>query len=185
MVFAGHETTANTLSWLLYLVSADNAVYTKLLDSIAEKPIEASLSNEYLKAVIHEAMRLYPPAWMTDRVALADDEFDGFSFPKNTIIILFLYGLHHDKEHWKDNALFRPERFIEDAGLVRSKNFLPFGAGPRMCIGNNFAMMEMVFFLQLFLKEFTVKPAGQVPQMRPVLTLRPDKVMLNIVKIKA
>ncbi len=182
IVFAGHETTANTLAWLLYLISATPTVYNKLLSSIDKQSTLESLFDEYLKANIYEAMRIYPPAWMTDRVALADDQFEEYSYPKNTILVLFLYGLHHDKEFWKEHSIFKPERFLEDAGLVKSKNFIPFGVGPRMCIGNNFAMMEMTFFLQLFLKNFTITNTNQIPEMKPVITLRPDKVVLGISK---
>ena len=102
LVFAGHETTANTLSWLLYLLSANKEVLQKLTASFGESTIYECLHNEYLKATIDEAMRLYPAAWMTERVAIEDDEFEEFSFPKNTIIIPFFFGLHRDKSLWNE-----------------------------------------------------------------------------------
>ena len=130
-----------------------------------------------------EAMRLYPAAYVTERVALEDDAYEEFSFPKNTIIIPFFYGLHRDKNLWDDALKFLPERFIDDTTLAKSKNYFPFGAGPRMCIGNNFAMAEISFFIFSFLKKFSIKPSGQIPGMRPLITLRPDKVLLDIEKI--
>jgi cytochrome P450 len=180
LIFAGHETTANTLSWLLYLLSINKETVQKLTDSFKGSTIQECLNNEYLKATINEAMRLYPAAWMTERAAIEDDQFGQFSFPKNTIIISFFFGLHRSESLWPEPLKFKPERFISDASAIRSKNYFPFGAGPRMCIGNNFAMAEMSFFLFSFLKEFQIKPTEQIPEMKPLITLRPDKVLLNI-----
>ncbi|HEY1200419.1 MAG TPA: cytochrome P450, partial [Niastella sp.] len=143
LIFAGHETTANTLSWLLYLLANNQEVLEQLIASFAGKNIGECMSNEYLKATIHEGMRLYPAAWMTERVAVEDDQIGDFSFPAKTIIIPFFFGLHRDKNIWDNPLAFKPQRFITDPKLARSKYFFPFGAGPRMCIGNNFAMVEM------------------------------------------
>ncbi len=180
LIFAGHETTANTLSWLLYLLSTNKDTVQKLTNSFDDSTIYECLNNEYLKATINEVMRLYPAAWMTERVAIEDDEFEGFSFPKNTIIIPFFFGLHRDKKYWNEELKFCPERFIIDTKVVKSKNYFPFGAGPRMCIGNNFAIAEMSFFIFSFLKKFQIKSTGQIPDMKALITLRPDKVLLNI-----
>jgi len=184
LIFAGHETTANTLSWLLYLLSINKEVLQKLKDSLDGNTIQDCLNNEYLKATINEAMRLYPAAWMTERAALEDDRFEQFSFPQNTIIISFFFGLHRSEGLWEEPLKFTPERFISDSGIIKSKKYFPFGAGPRMCIGNNFAMAEMSFFLFAFLKEFQIKPTEQVPEMKPLITLRPDKVLLGVERNK-
>jgi cytochrome P450 len=180
LIFAGHETTANTLSWLLYLLSTNKKTVQKLTDSFEGSTIQECLNNEYLKATINEAMRLYPAAWMTERAALEDDEFGLFSFPKNTIIISFFFGLHRSESLWQEPLKFKPERFISDTSTIKPKNYFPFGAGPRMCIGNNFAMAEMSFFIFTFLKKFKIKPTGYTPEMKPLITLRPDKVLLSI-----
>ncbi|MET0634577.1 MAG: cytochrome P450 [Chitinophagaceae bacterium] len=180
LIFAGHETTANALSWILYLLANNKTALEKLRLEISSGTNADLLKNPWINAVINEAMRMYPPAWMTERVALQDDQFENYSYPKGTIIIPFFYGLHHNKERWTEASVFRPERFLEDEKPGRSKNFFPFGAGPRMCIGNNFAMAEMSFFLYAFFKKFDVSPAGNEPEMRPLITLRPDKVILNI-----
>ncbi len=180
LIFAGHETTANTLSWLLYLLSTNKETTQKLTDSFHDSTIHECLNNEYLKATINEAMRLYPAAWMTERVAIEDDKFEDYSFPKNTIIIPFFFGLHRDKNLWNKELNFVPERFLINNKVTKLKNYFPFGAGPRMCIGNNFAIAEMSFFIFSFLKKFKIEATGQIPEMKPLITLRPDNVILNI-----
>lgn len=180
LILAGHESTANSISWLLYLIASNSGPMQKLIASFKGSTIDSSLDNEYLKAVINEGMRLYPVLWSTDRVAIEDDQFEEFSFPKNTIIIAFFFGLHRNPALWDDALKFKPERFVNDPKLTKSKNFFPFGAGPRMCIGNNFAMAEMSFFVYAFLSEFEIKPTGQIPEIKPLLTMRPDKIILNI-----
>lgn len=185
LIFAGHETTANTLSWMLYLLSENEKVLQQLTSSFGTSTIHECLNNEYLKATINEVMRLYPAAWMTERVAIEDDTFDTFSFPKNTIIIPFFFGLHRNETLWDEALKFKPERFITDPKVAKSNKYFPFGAGPRMCIGNNFAMAEMSFFIFSFLQKFKITPTGQVPVMKPLITLRPDKVSLNIQHINA
>ena len=180
IIFAGHETTANTISWLLYLLSSNMEKLQKLTASLNSISILDTVNNEYVKASINEAMRLYPAAWMTERVAIEDDQFGNFSFPKNTIIIPFFFGLHRNKNLWDEALKFKPERFITDPKIFKSKNYFPFGAGPRMCIGNNFAMTEMSFFLYLFLNKFEINATGQIPEMKPLITLRPSKIILSI-----
>lgn len=183
LLFAGHETTATSLSWLLFQVAPERAIQEKLTKSIEQTDIYDSIRNEYLQAVINESMRLRPAAWMTDRVALADDRFGGFSFPKGTVVMPFFYGLHRNTDHWTDAGLFKPERFIDEQGKIRkSSAYFPFGAGPRMCIGNNFAMAEMSLVLHAFFTRFRIAATGQEPKMKPLMTLRPDKIILAIQK---
>jgi cytochrome P450 len=183
LIFAGHETTANTLSWLLYLLASNELVLQKLTTSLSATSPDGVLVNEYLRATINEGMRLYPAAWMTERVAIEDDKSGEYYFPKGTIIISYLFGLHRDQRFWKNASAFRPERFIDDPGLTRSKHYYPFGAGPRMCVGNNFAMVEMSFFLFSLFKQFQLQPTGLIPEMKARITLKPDKVVLNITRL--
>lgn len=184
LVFAGHETTANTLSWLLYLLAENPAVADSLKIATDGIYIFESPSSPFMNAVINEGMRLFPAAWMTDRMAIKDDRFGDYSFPAGTIIIPFFYGLHRDAASWEAPDRFLPERFMTETGAsAKPKNFLPFGAGPRMCIGNNFAMAEMSFFLYRFIRLFSVASTGQRPAPKPLLTLRPDKVVLNVQKM--
>ncbi len=181
LIFAGHETTANTLSWLLYLLSHHNEVLQKTVAEIDKITLKESAANNYLQAVINEGMRLYPAAWMTERATLKDDIFGDYSFPKDTIIIPFFFGMHRNKNYWHNADHFYPERFLNEEGQIKKmKHFFPFGAGPRMCIGNNFAMAEMAFFLHLFLSKFSISPVSQSPALKALITLRPSAILLNV-----
>jgi cytochrome P450 len=182
LIFAGHETTANTLAWLLYSVAANNGVQLQLRQAVNSCGINESTQHDYIKACINETMRLYPPAWIVERAAVSDDGFGEFTYPQNMLMVLFIYGLHHDKNFWPRAEDFYPERFTEQPDLVKSKYFYPFGAGPRMCIGNHFAMAEMSFFVHHFFTQYTVALTGQVPRKIPLLTLRPNAVRLVIQK---
>ena len=112
--------------------------------------------------------------------ALEDDVYNNHNIPKGTVIVSFYYGLHRDPKYWHAPAAFQPARFLGEAEKSTKKNFYPFGAGPRLCIGNNFAMAEMSIFLQAFLKRFDVLPGNTQPVIRPLVTLRPDRVELRI-----
>jgi cytochrome P450 len=184
LLIAGHETTANALSWTLYLLANHAHELEKLRNVTANLTPEQSATNDALNAVIKESMRLYPPAWISDRVALRDDGYNNFTFPKETIVILFYYGLHRDAKYWEHPNDFVPARFSKDlTDKERLKAYYPFGAGPRLCIGNNFAMAEMVVFLQAFIHRFNILPTGIIPQLKPLVTLRPDRVILNVSKL--
>jgi cytochrome P450 len=187
LLFAGHETTANTLSWILYLLANHPEVVEKLKSAIHNISIFESPGDEYINAVISEGMRMYPAAWMTDRVALKDDRFGAYNFPRDTIIIPFFYGLHHSKKYWIEENEFRPERFVFNDPLKskKIKNFFPFGAGPRMCIGNHFASMEMAIILHIFFSQFDVTPTEEIPEMWPLITLRPRRLFLNLKRVRS
>jgi cytochrome P450 len=179
LLIAGHETTANALSWTLYLLANHRTELDKLRGVTHDSDIRQTVSNLHLNAVINESMRLYPPAWISDRVALADDGFNDFTFPRDTIIILFYYGLHRDERYWELPDAFMPARFLKPE-KEKPKAFYPFGGGPRLCIGNSFAMGEMALFLQAFIHRFDIDPAGVVPVIKPLVTLRPDQVLLKV-----
>jgi cytochrome P450 len=182
LIFAGHETTANTLSWLLYLLASHPPMLQQLQSSLTETDFQDALTNERLKATISEGMRLYPAAWMTERVAISADSFGAYTFPAGTIIIPFFFGLHRDEQLWENASIFNPERFMSGEKATRPQNYFPFGAGPRMCVGNHFAMAEMCFFLHTFLTEFQIQSTGHIPTMKALISLRPDKVVLHIKK---
>lgn len=181
LLIAGHETTANALSFTLYLLACHPHEMERLKQATGGLSLQQCVTNDALAAVIKEGMRLYPPAWISDRVALHDDSFHQYTFPKDTIIILFYYGLHRDERYWKDPLLFMPERFMKASqDKERQKIYYPFGAGPRMCIGNNFAMAEMAIFLQAMIHTYEIRPGSVAPDLRPLITLRPNRVMLRI-----
>lgn len=180
LLFAGFETSSNVLSWLLYLLAKNEKSKDKLVASLKGTTIFESAQNEYLKATVNEGLRLYPAAWMTERITLEDDVFEEFKLPKDTHIMSFFYGLHRNEKYWKAPDEFQPERFLKDGKGIKRKAFFPFGVGPRMCIGNHFALAEITFFLYAFFEKFEVETTGQVPKMNPLLTLQPDKIILKI-----
>jgi cytochrome P450 len=184
VLIAGHETTANALSWTLYLLANNKEELNKLKQAGATLTLNEMVSNDALTSVIKESMRLYPPAWISDRVALQDDAYSNFTFPKKSIIILFFYGLHRDPKYWENPESFAPSRFAkENEDKRKPKAYYPFGGGPRLCIGNNFAMAEMAIFLQAMINGFEIEPTDQRPKSNPLITLRPDRIVLDIKKV--
>ena len=183
LIIAGHDTTANALSWTLYLLATHPDELKKLSQTTKDLSLKETVTNNLLNSVIKESMRLYPPAWISDRIALNDDSYGDLSFPKDTIIILFYYGLHRDPKHWNDPNEFKPERFATgNADKEKSKFYFPFGSGPRLCIGNNFAMAEMTIFLKSFVQKFHVAPTEVRPKLKPLVTLKPTSVVLEITR---
>jgi cytochrome P450 len=180
LIIAGHETTANALAWTLYLLANHPEEQEKLRRETASLGVEEAVLSDAIASIIKESMRLYPPAWISDRLSVGDDEFGSYYIPANTILVLFYYGLHRDVKHWKDPGSFRPDRFLKkNFDKDKSKSYYPFGAGPRLCIGNNFAMAEMAIFLQRFIPRFEVLPSHRKPRLIPLVTLKPDKILLT------
>lgn len=185
LIIAGHETTANALSFTLHLLAKHREQLLTLRDELKGLTPDQVVAHDHLSAVIKESMRLYPPAWVSDRVALRDDAYAHFNYAADTIIIIFYYGLHRDPRYWTDPESFLPERFFKNnPDKEKIKAYYPFGSGPRLCIGNNFAMAEMAISLQQFIHRFDVKPSGIDPVINPLVTLRPDRVILDISKLK-
>lgn len=185
LFIAGHETTGNALTWTLYLLANHPAELETLRHATKGISIQETVHHARLAAVINESMRLYPPAWISDRVSLEADTFNGYSFPKGTIIGIFYFGLHRSAKYWKDPLSFKPERFLAlDREKEKSKAYFPFGSGPRLCIGNNFAMAEMMLFVQAFISKFEMKGTGTTPRLRPLVTLRPEGVLLDVINVK-
>lgn len=182
MIFisAGHETTANSIAWLLYLLAANPEYQKKLYAIIKDQPVEAVANNVFLQAIIQEGMRLYTTTWSTQRVAIKADTFGEYTYPKGTVIVPFFFGLHRDKNLWKNALAFQPERFIDGEKIAKFKHFFPFGGGPRMCIGNHFALMEMGSFLVAFLKKYKIKTTEQLPDTIALITMSPDEVILSV-----
>ena len=129
----------------------------------------------YTLQVVQETMRLYPPAWVMDRVAAEDDEFQGQRIAKGTLFTLYLYGLHHHAGLWPAAEKFRPERFAADAQpSLPAYGYLPFGSGPRLCVGNYFALAELQLVLVQTLRQYRVGLVRtEVPPFSPLVMLRP------------
>lgn len=178
---AGHETACNILSWIFYLLQKHPEAVEKIkteFDTICPdgKPdFDQLLQLEYLMRVIFEAMRIYPPSWITGRIAKEDDEIGDFFIPKGARVIPFIYGLHHSEAHWDNPEEFDPERFTKEQMKTRHRfAHMPFGAGPRMCIGRNFAQLEMQMVILKFLKRYQFDLVeGQKIELLPAITLKP------------
>lgn len=189
---AGYETSANALSWILYLLTQHSDVLGKVRAEIREVqsrgPIDFDSVRQlrYLTQVIEESMRLYPPAWITDRVALADDRVKDMDIAKGTVVGVFIYGVHHSGRYYEAPEEFWPERMATEAKKGRHPfAFLPFGGGPRLCIGNHFAMLEMQLFLARILDQYDFVPvSGQLPPgLKPIITLHMDRrVRVNVTR---
>ncbi len=189
---AGHETTATALSWTWYLLCQHPEVYQKVqleVDSILQgrTPTYEDLARlPYCLQVFKEAMRLYPPAYLLSRRALCEVEIDGYQIPKNRVVLYAPYTLHRREEYFPEPEKFDPERFIpEREKQLPRYAYLPFGAGPRICIGMYFAMMEGHLLLATLAQRvnFSLVP-GQTIVPDPIhhLTLRPGGELKVLVK---
>ena len=186
IVLAGHETTANALTWAWVLLAQHPGAEAKLhaeLDAVlnGELPtLEHVKHLTYTEMVVKETLRLYPPIPEVARQALEDVPLGEYVIPKGTIVLLPIYTLHHDPRWFEDPDAFRPERFAEGARALPKGAYLPFGGGPRVCIGNAFAQLEATLLLATLAQRYRLRlehGAHVVPEA--TLTLRPkgDLVM--------
>lgn len=180
LFIAGHETTANALSWTFYLLAQHPQVEQKLvaeLQPYTTTPLTLPQLAQlpYLEMVIKESMRLYPPAWATTRIALEDFELGGYHIPKGSFLMTSMYAVHRDKRYWDEPDAFRPERFSpENEANIPKYAYFPFGGGPRVCVGNQFAMMEAQLILGTILQQYSLRLATNQPiTPQPLVTLRP------------
>ncbi|MBC3784024.1 cytochrome P450 [Spirosoma utsteinense] len=182
---AGHETTAVSMAWTLHLLTEHPAVLARLqaeaktvLGDKRTPPPDAFRALPYAMQVVQESLRLYPPAWIMSRLAIADDPIGPHTIPAGSTALVSPYLLHRDPASWPDPERFDPERFAPNtSGTLPSRHsyaYLPFGGGPRLCIGNQFALMEMQILLAMLVRTFSIFP---VPNQRinphPLITLRP------------
>ena len=178
LFIAGHETSASILSWIFYLLEQNPSSLAKvkqereLIAAGSKLSFDHLMQMEYLNQVINESLRLYPPSWITDRLALEDDHVAGFDIPKGALLIPFIYGVHHNEKYWPNHDQFIPERFTKEAKKGRHVYaHMPFGGGPRMCIGRNFALMQMqVIVLKMLEKyDFTLDPSQKIDLLPQVI----------------
>lgn len=180
LVLAGHETTANSLSFTFDLLARHPAAYRRLRAEAVEvlgdrDPTLADLGRmPYTKAVIEESLRLFPPAWVVERDALEADVVGGHPIPPGATVAVSPYILHRRADLWPDPEGFDPERFLHPDPARPKLAYMPFGAGPRTCIGNAFAMMEMQLVLPMIARRFRLElePHARV-ELDPSVTLRP------------
>ena len=173
---AGHETTANALSWTWYLLSKDPMVLRRLEAELAQVlsgrlPTAADLPQlSYTLALLQESMRLYPPAWMVARMPLADDEIGGYHIPAQSIVVMSQYVTHRHPDCWENPEGFDPERMASHPPPA----YFPFGGGPRVCIGNNFALLEARLVLATVAQRYRLELVpGHRIEPEPLVTLRP------------
>jgi cytochrome P450 len=191
LLVAGHETTACVLSWALYLLSR-----YPLVQELARREVAEVLGGErtgaitgrqlqgipYCRAVIMEAMRLYPPVWLIPREAIEPDQILGTAIRPGDGVLVSPYTLHRDPMSWDDPDRFRPERFLEDADHAGSdSSYLPFGAGPRKCIGHHLGMLEATTTLASLLRQFELRASGPDVGVTATLTLKFARVARVIV----
>lgn len=187
---AGHETSANALSWLFYLLAKHPAIQNQLRSELhtafqGKAPSMSSLKEApLLERVILETLRLYPPAYAVGREAQAADEILGFSIPRRSIVYISIYALHRDPEFWAHPQAFWPDHFLPETVKERPRlAFIPFGAGPRMCIGYQFAMLEMQILVALLVQHYEFLPAADYQaEKQALITLKPKDGMRLIVK---
>jgi cytochrome P450 len=181
LLVAGHETSSNALSWMFYLLSTRPDCLEKVRQEFDSIIGDAPLSYtdvprfEFTTQVISEALRLYPPFWMIDRMAVADDLAGDVAIPSGSTVIVFVYGAHHAPKYWQNPETFDPERFTKASEKLQPPfTYLPFGGGPRGCIGGNYAMLQILMILSVLLRryDFQLSP-GQTIEARPMVILRP------------
>lgn len=189
-LLAGQETTSLALTWTWYLLSQHAGAQRRLEEEIdvvleGRPPEYADLVNlPYTRMVVDESLRLYPPAWGFSRQAMADDELGGFHLPRGWLAFVIPYVLHRLPAFWQDAETFDPERFSPERSEDRPKFvYLPFGAGPRQCIGNQFALIEAQLTVATLAQTYRLH---LVPQHRvepwPLITLRPRFGMPMIIE---
>jgi enediyne biosynthesis protein E7 len=177
LLLAGHETTASTVGWTLDLVSRHPEVADRLHEEAVSvygerRPSYADLTDlRYTHMVLQEAMRLHPPVWILPRRAVAADEVGGYHVPAGAEVLICPYTLHRHPRYWPDPDHFDPERFDPDVPVNRPRYaHIPFGAGPRFCVGNHLGMMEAAFVISTLMRDLKLT---RVPGFR----VRPEPMM--------
>ncbi|WP_339889717.1 cytochrome P450 [uncultured Flavobacterium sp.] len=181
---AGHETTSNALTFICELLARNPDSQLKILEEIRNVKSESNeimywIKNaNYTKLVIEESMRLYPPAYFIDRVNIEEENFNGLTLPKGSNLLFSVYEIHRHPDFWNSPLEFIPERFLDEK-IKFSNNYFPFGAGPRMCIGNNFAMYEMILSIIALVEQFEIIEKREPIQIKPLITLKPFNAILE------
>ena len=189
---AGHETTAVSLCWSLYLLAKHPDVYRQVqseVDALADEPTVSDLPRlGTVLRVFKEALRMYPPLPLYSRDTLEDIVIGGYEIPAKTPILISPYATHHRPELWTDADRFDPDRFLPNADASRHRYaYIPFSAGPRICIGNHFALMEATLVLTTLLRtfEFSLEPGTEVlPEIDSALRPK-DGLFMNIRRRKS
>ena len=187
MILAGHETTATALFWALYLLALDPAIQQQVALEVQGADVDGALDIERLKftrAVLDETMRLYPPAFLIARAASGPDTIAGFPVRKNDAVLIAPWLLHRHEKLWRDPNAFIPQRFMTGTPPDRFA-YLPFGVGPRVCIGAHFALVEATLALAKMIGAFRVALADKEPVMPiGVVTTQPDRSQMFSITLR-
>lgn len=188
---AGHETTVNALSWTWYLLKQHTDSEAKLKEesikfALERTPVFEDLSAmDFGKQIMNESMRLYPPVPAISRLAINDDVIGGYEIKSNNVVAVNIIGVHYNPKHWQNPLEFKPERFKNFK--LKGENrfmFMPFGAGPRICIGNNFAMMEMQLINAMLSARVEMDLVSEDVKPLFMVTLKPNKpIMMHLKKV--
>ncbi len=179
MLIAGHDTSTALLAWVLHLLGVHPDVMARAraeVDAVlgAAEPTAANVEHlEYLDAVIKEALRLYPPIHVGNRIVADDAVIAGYELKAGTRLMASIYLTHRDERYWDAPAEFRPERFARDAERPAAFTYVPFGGGPRVCIGATFAQVEARVVLGRILQQFDLTSTGRRVHAYMGATLEP------------
>lgn len=179
---AGHETTSNALTFTCQLLAKNpnyqEKIYQENNGGETSDILEGLMQQQTTKQVLEESMRLYPPAYFIDRTNIKIDEFAGMHLPSGTPLLFSVIEIHRHKKYWENPLQFNPKRF-GGAPNEHSEYYFPFGAGPRMCIGNNFAMFEMQMVISQLLDGLRIVDQSAPIEIQPLITLRPKNAILK------
>lgn len=182
LIVAGHETTANALCYMFYELARNpnfmDAVQAELAEIGAASPYHQLGQMTYGKALVQETLRYYPPAWIIDRKALEADTVAGETLAPNSFVAISIYELHRNPTYWEQPERFDPKRFLKPPPPV----YIPFGAGPRMCIGNHFALFEMLEVLRQLAVNYQLKVPNKEPEQLGKITLQARTMLLELNK---
>ena len=182
---AGHETTANALTWTWYLLSQNPEAEAKLHQEI-DRVLEGQMPTfedvaqlKYTERVLAESMRLYPPAWAIGRLAINESEIGGYVVPKKSLVLMSQYVMHRDPRYFREPLRFDPDRWTAEGRESRPQfSYFPFGGGPRRCIGEGFAWMEGILLIATLAQHWQLRLVANHPvALKPVITLRPKHGM--------
>ncbi|PWT74714.1 MAG: hypothetical protein C5B59_10515, partial [Bacteroidetes bacterium] len=187
LFMAGYETTSNTLSWLFYRLARNPEIASRIRSDLNRSGQNSNTPDQQLGSnhprvsynitnLIKETMRLYPAVWLIVRKNISATVLGEYFLPKGSVILLNVYGLHHNETYWEKPYEFRPDRFkTQNISNQNQCNYLPFGMGPRLCIGQPFAMMIMQVVVSRLINSFDFIPSGDFEiGMKPQVTLRPN-----------
>lgn len=181
MMLAGHETTANALSWLWYLLARHPDAYARHQAEVrsvlgAGQPTADDVEQlTWTRACLQEGMRLYPPAWVLERSSRVATTVDGYAVPRKATIIFPVHLIHRDARWWDDPMAFRPERFLPDAPHPKRGTYLPFGAGRRTCVASSFAVTEGTLIAAMISQRYRFERSTDAPVAESAtVTLRPQ-----------